>query len=96
MDGTLIFTFIFGLLLFVIIKIAVKAPGRTLQKKFVALGNMSQLTKDDIINAVGQPNSISNSANGQLLQWIATGYHMSILFDNNGRFIKIQHQFASK
>lgn len=58
--------------------------GTILNKKFVKLGNLAGLNYDDIVDVVGKPNAISNMANGQhLVQWIATGYHIALLFDKN-------------
>ena len=60
------------------------------------LGDMTGMTSGEIIARVGQPNSRSAMANGQLLlQWQATGYHMAILFDPQGRFLRITHDSAS-
>jgi len=56
---------------------------------------MTGKTTAEIIEKVGNPCSISQIAGGrQLLQWQATGCHMSLLFDANDRFIKISHQYA--
>jgi hypothetical protein len=46
--------------------------------------------------AVGGPTPISSMAAGKtLLQWQATGCHMALLFDANGRFLNITHQYAN-
>jgi hypothetical protein len=34
------------------------------------------------------------AGNQSLLQWQATGCHMALLFDADGRFVKITHQYA--
>ena len=73
----------------------VTAPGRNLHARFVALGDMTGKTTDEIIAAVGPPSSYSSMAAGQsLLQWQATGCHMALLFGPDGRFLKITHQYA--
>jgi hypothetical protein len=71
----------------------VRAPGRHLAQKFVSLGKMTGKTRNEIQAVVGPPNSISAMAGGKVLcQWMATGYHIAILFDSTGQFIKITHQ----
>jgi hypothetical protein len=82
-----------GLILYVVIQALVKAPGSNLQGKFVGLGTLKGRTKDEIISVVGPPNSISAAANGKTLyQWIATGYHIALLFDGS-TCEGITHQF---
>lgn len=73
----------------------ITGPGRELHTRFLALGDMTGKTADQIIAVVGPPSSISSMAAGMtLLQWQATGCHMALLFDANGRFAKITHQYA--
>ena len=73
----------------------VTASGRELHGRFLVLGDMTGKTADEIIAVVGNPSSISSMAAGNtLLQWQATGCHMALLFDANGRFVKITHQHA--
>lgn len=73
----------------------ITAPGRELHERFLALGNMTGTTMEQVIAAVGQPTSISSLAAGRLLlQWQATGCHMALLFGADRRFIKITHQHA--
>lgn len=74
----------------------VTASGRSLARSFARLGSMTGKTADQIISAVGSPNSRSSMALGKtLLQWQATGYHISILFDVNGVFEKVTHEYAN-
>jgi hypothetical protein len=75
----------------------VTAPGRELHRRFVALGNLSGKTADEIIAALGvRPTSASSLAHGTtLLQWQATGCHMALLFDAQGKFVKLTHQYAN-
>ena len=61
----------------------VKAPGRALQQKFISLGNFQGQTRKQIEAVVGPPNSISAVGNGTLCQWMATGYHIAVLFDGD-------------
>jgi hypothetical protein len=74
----------------------VTAPGRALAARFQILGDMTGKTTDQIIAVVGLPTSRSSMAHGQtLLQWQATGYHIAMLFDAEGRFVNITHEFAN-
>jgi hypothetical protein len=73
----------------------VTAPSRELHGRFLALGDMTGKTADEIIAVVGPPSSLSSMAGGKtLMQWMATGCHMSLLFDASGRFERITHQHA--
>ncbi len=81
-----------GLILYWIIQYAVKAPGRTLQQKFANLGMLAGKRKDEIVGVVGPPNSISQHAEGELLQWIATSYHVALLFDDSGVCLGVTHE----
>jgi hypothetical protein len=73
----------------------VTAPGRELGTKFASLGKMTGHTSDKIIAVVGWPTSRSSMAGNQILmQWQATGYHIAILFDADGRFVKVAHESA--
>jgi hypothetical protein len=74
----------------------VTAPGRELHARFVALGDMGGMTLSQIVVAVGNPSGISAAAHGNtLIQWMATGYHMAILFGPDEKFISITHQFGN-
>jgi len=71
-----------GFVLFVIIMVLVRAPGQSLGARFVRLGQLKGMAKAEIIAAVGPPNSVSAVAGGKTLcQWMATGYHIALLFD---------------
>ena len=73
----------------------VTGPGRELHARFLALGDMTGKTAEEIIAVVGNPSAVSSMAFGKtLLQWQAPGCHMSLLFDANGRFEQITHQYA--
>lgn len=68
-------------------------------RKFVKLGNIRGMPITEIIRRVGQPSSISSTANGQLYQWIKTSaffgsYHYAISVDADGNAIGFTHQFA--
>lgn len=58
-------------------------------------------TRDEAIERFGQPMSVSNNHDGTvLLQWMwseaiyitAEGRHLAVLFDRNGKMIRITHQ----
>ena len=56
------------------------------RRKFAQLGTIAGRSKADIIQAVGQPTSVSNIAGGKtLLQWQhvtqAGAYHIALRFD---------------
>ena len=73
-----------GLIWYSLTNIAVKAPGHTLNQKFVSLGTLKGKTLDEITYVVGPANSVSAIGNGQTLrQWQATSYHIALLFDEN-------------
>jgi len=76
--------FIGGLIIYVIIKAVVRAPGASLRTKFQMLGVLKGKTLSEIVAKVGQPNSVSVGAEGvRIRQWMATGYHIVLLFDEN-------------
>jgi len=73
-----------GLVLYGIISFCVKLPGRGLQAKFVELGNLQGKSFKEITDKVGMPSSVSSVGDGTTLkQWMATGYHVALLFDEN-------------
>lgn len=73
----------------------VTKPGQDLHQKFVNLGNLAGRNKADILNAVGNPSSISAVGAGQeLYQWQATGCHMALLFDGD-KCKGITHEYVS-
>lgn len=73
-----------GLILYLIIRALVRAPGASLNSKFVKLGTLKGKTLQEITSVCGKPNSVSTTAEGiKVRQWIATGYHIALLFDEN-------------
>ena len=82
-----------GLILFVIISAVVRAPGNDLQKKFAKLGTLSGKHYSEIEKACGKPSSVSSLKDGKILrQWMATGYHIALIFDNNDICEGISHE----
>ena len=67
--------------------------------KFVKLGNITGVPISQIIAKVGQPTTISSTADGELYQWMKTSfffgsYHYAISVDMNGDAIGFTHQFS--
>ena len=82
-------TSILGLIGYLIMSGLVRAPGALLQTKFANLtketnGVIAGKTYDEIVAACGSPSSVSPTGNGgKVCQWMATGYHIALLFDEN-------------
>jgi hypothetical protein len=77
------------------------SPEGNLQKRFVELDNLQGRTRQEIVAAVGDPNSISQAGGGKsLLQWMKTsqtgGYRISLLFNAAGICEGITHQSSHK
>ena len=76
---------VLGLLGYIVIAFFVRAPGRSLQQKFIKLGNFAGMTYEEISKNVGPCNSESPQVtkDGETIivrQWISTGYHISLIF----------------
>ena len=73
----------------------------TLQNKFAQIGNIQGRTTEEIIAAVGRPNSVSNADGGTtIMQWIKAsaftgGFHIALIFDRNGICGGITHQSSN-
>jgi len=77
-------TFGGGLILYFVIASLVRVPGRLLQQRFVTLGVLHGKTLAEILAVVGAPNSSSATGDGLTLhQWMATGYHIALLFKDD-------------
>lgn len=87
-----------GIILHFITSAVVKAPGDILQVKFSKLtkdtnGVIKGKTYDEIVAVCGAPNSVSPVGDGtKLCQWLATGYHIALLFDENNVCLGISHE----
>lgn len=68
------------------------SEGKALAEKFGALGNLIGKNEADIVAAVGPPTSRSAMATGQLLQWQRTGYHIALIFDDQGQCGGVTHE----
>ena len=82
-------TTIGGIVLYIIIHLIVQAPGAALHKQFEKLGNLQGKSLDEIIAACGKPQSISPVEGGKLYQWISSGCHMALLFDEDNKCLGI-------
>jgi len=61
--------------------VATWAEAYSFKKRLYGLGHLTGRTKDEIILAVGVPNSFSAADGGkELLQWQRPGYHIALLF----------------
>ncbi|MCJ7711878.1 MAG: hypothetical protein MUQ32_13730 [Chloroflexi bacterium] len=77
----------------VVVPIVFRAPGRALRKRFIALGTLKGRTRKEIVKAVGQPATETTLPDGRtLLQWRATGYHIALVFEKNGRCFGVTHE----
>lgn len=72
-----------------------KSPGRSLATKFAELGDLRGKSLDEIVEVVGQPNGISAAESGTVVQWMLMGYHIVLLFDNDGKCLGVSHEFGA-
>ena len=73
-----------GLIWYIISSATVRVPGNILQQNFISLGTLKGKTLSEIQSVCGAPSSISYGADGvRIYQWMATGYHVVLLFDEN-------------
>ena len=73
-----------------------RPSARSLSRNFHRLGDMTGKSKSDIIRAVGAPSSISYMGHSHLLQWQARGYHVALLFNEEGIFQGVTHEYAAR
>ncbi|MDE7083659.1 MAG: hypothetical protein K2O81_00285 [Clostridia bacterium] len=66
-----------------LVSYSIRAQGRELNKKFVALGELKGKTYTEIKNEVGAENSISYTENGCLRKWVRPSYNITLLFDKD-------------
>jgi len=73
-----------GFVLYAITRAVVRIPGESLKRKFAKLGTLKGKHIAEIVAVAGNPNSRSGMADGRTLcQWIASGYHISLVFTEN-------------
>ena len=83
------------LIVLILIRLARMPRLLSLQETFQAVGTLKGRTADEIIEAVGNPNSRSTYHDGQfLLQWLESGYHISLRFDADGVCTGVTHESA--
>ena len=91
-------TSLLGLVGYALTSAMVKAPGSLLQTKFANLtkdtgGVIAGKTYDEVVAACGAPSSVSPTGDGgKLCQWMATSYHIALLFDANNVCVGISHE----
>ena len=77
----------------IVVPFVFRAPGRALRKRFVALGSLKGRTRREIERAVGPASQETALPDGRtLLQWRATGYHIALVFEKNGRCFGVTHE----
>jgi hypothetical protein len=77
----------------IVVPRVVLAPGRKLRKQFVLLGSLKGRTRREIVKAVGEPATETTLPDGRtLLQWRTTGYHIALVFEQNGRCFGVTHE----
>ncbi|MEI7744747.1 MAG: hypothetical protein WCK58_13480 [Chloroflexota bacterium] len=84
---------IIAALVTIIVPFIYKSPGRALRKRFVILGSLKGRTRKEIVKVVGEPSQVTELPDGRtLLQWRATGYHIALVFEKNGRCFGVTHE----
>ena len=77
----------------IVVPYVFRAPGRALRKQFIGLGTLKGMTRTESVKAVGQPATETTLPDGRtLLQWRATGYHIALVFEKNGRCFGVTHE----
>lgn len=70
-----------------------KAPGRLMQKQFQTLGELRGKRFAEIEKKVGSPTAISVTPDsGTVKQWIASGYHIALVFDKDDLCQGVSHE----
>lgn len=93
-------TSILGFIGYLIMGAMVKAPGAVLETKFANLvkdsnGVIAGKTYAEIVSVCGSPSAVSPVGDGKkLCQWLATGYHIALVFDENDICLGISHEVS--
>jgi hypothetical protein len=94
-DGTqlALVALVLAALVAIVVPYVFRSPGRALRRQFVALGSLKGLRRAEIVKAVGEPAIETPLPDGRvLLQWRATGYHIALVFEPNGRCVGVTHE----
>ena len=95
MDGSqlALIALVLAALIAIVVPYVFRAPGRALRKRFIALGTLKGMTRKEIVRSVGEPGTETPLPDGRtLLQWRATGYHIALVFEKNGRCFGVTHE----
>jgi hypothetical protein len=97
LEAGLIVLVAFVLIVLLLVRIARMPRLLSLQEGFQALGTLKGRTAEEIIEAVGPPNSRSAYRDSRsLLQWLEPGYHISLGFDADGVCTGVSHESSSR
>lgn len=84
---------VLGFIGYLITSAVVRAPGVSLSKKFVSLGTLVGKSYSQISRVCGPCTSVSALNDGKkLYQWMATGYHIALIFDENDICEGVSHE----
>jgi len=67
-----------------------------LSRRFLSLGNMYGKSRQQIVDTVGEPTTVSYLGRAQLLQWQVPGYHIALRIDDHDMFAGITHEYAAR
>lgn len=67
-----------------------------LSRRFMSLGDMYGKSRQQIVDTVGEPTTVSYLGRAQLLQWQVPGYHIALRIDDCGMFAGITHEYAAR
>ena len=85
-----------GLIVFLAINKAVRGRGKQLQQNFISLGNLQGKSLAEITAVCGNPTSVSYRNDGvKIYQWMAAGYHIVLLFDQNDICLGVSSETAA-
>ncbi len=83
-----------GLIGYILIEFFVTMPGRIMQKNFLSLGTLTGKSYNEICEICGAASSVSYINGKKLCQWMATGYHVALMFDENDICEGVTHETA--
>lgn len=66
-----------------------------LVNRFKKMEDMSGKRVTEVVEMIGPYQSRTQHPEGSLIQWIQDGYHIAIIFDDQGYFKSIQHEAQS-